>query len=293
MRYLVAIGAARTLGEAADEIAVTQPALSYALKQIETELGVQLFKRSSIGITATSAGIDVIAECRAVLHQLDGIHRAAERHRQIGKNLRLGYTASGAGELMTLARQEFAKRNGSARVEPRRFEWAEEVDALRDGRVDVAFVWLPADLSGMKNQIVHSEPRMVVLPRQHRLAGHAQLSIMDVKDEPLMMTKRAPQDWVDWWAVNPRPDGTHPLWAATNDNVEEMLELTADGVGICFAPQSMSAYYSRSDLVWIPLSDVDPLRVSLAWIDGRNPVVDEFVAIVLELTERSPSVLKS
>lgn len=286
LRYLLAISEARTLTEAADELSVTQPALSYALKQIEDELGVRLFERSAAGIRANAVGQEVIAECRAALQRIDGITSIAGRYRQDATGcLRVGFEASGAGDLMTRARKEFAATNPGVRVEPKRFDWSEEVDALRDGRVDVAFAWLPADLSGCSHRVVHTEPRMAVLPSDHRLAHRSNLSIMDVKDEPLMVTKRAPQRWVDWWAVNPRPDGSHPRWAAVNDNAEEMLELTADGVGICFAPKSMSIYYSRPDLVWIPLSDVEPLRVALAWIDNRHPYVTDFVDIVLRLAD--------
>jgi DNA-binding transcriptional LysR family regulator len=105
---------------------------------------------------------------------------------------------------------------------------------------------------------------------------------MDVKDEPLMWTERAPREWVDWWAVNPRPDGSAPRWGPTNDNVEEMLEQVAEGTAICFAPSSMALYYARPGLVWVPLTDVEPLRVALAWADG-GPLVEAFAAIVRDL----------
>lgn len=155
--------------------------------------------------------------------------------------------------------------------------------------MDVAFVWLPNDLTGLHAEIVHTEPRMVALALDHPLAAEPELSIMDVKDEPLMWTEKAPRDWVDWWAVNPRPDGSAPVWGPTNDNVEEMLEQVASGAAICFAPMSMAQYYARPDLVWIPMTGAEPLRVALAWPDGAgrgddgNPLVHAFANVVREL----------
>ncbi|AEW99154.1 LysR family transcriptional regulator [Streptantibioticus cattleyicolor] len=285
LRYLVTIADEGNLGRAAAKLYVSQPALSYALKGLEGELGVRRFERHSGGVTPTAAGRDVVTEARRTLLAADRVTAAAERHRH-GRTgvLRVGFEASGAGELTTRARAEFARRHPGVRVEPKRFDWGQEVAALHDGRCDVAFVWLPADLTGLHAEVVHTEPRVVGLPAGHRLAGRPGVSVLDVADEPLMWTERAPRAWVDWWAVNPRPDGSAPRWGPTNDNVEEMLEQVAEGTAVCFAPAAMSHYYARPDLVWVPLTDVEPLRVALAWPKGgTDPLVDGFAEVVREL----------
>lgn len=285
LRYLVEIAEQRHLGRAARRLYVSQPALSYALKNLESELGLKLFDRHPGGVTVTPAGRDVVAEALRTVRQADRITAVAERHlRGESGVLRVGFEASGAGELTTRARSEFARGHPGVRVTPKRFDWGEEAAALRDGRVDVAFVWLPADLTGMHSEIVHTEPRVVGLPTAHRLAGRAGVRVDEVNDEPLLWTERAPRAWVDWWAVNPRPDGSTPRWGPTNDNVEEMLEQVADGAAICFAPSGMARYYARPDLVWVPLTDVEPLRVALAWpADDGNPLVRGFAHVVREL----------
>lgn len=264
---------------------VLQPALSSALKSLESELGVRLFDRHAGGVAATAAGLDVITEARLTLRQSERVTTAAERHRR-GETgvLRVGFEASGAGKLTTRARAEFARRHPGVRVAPKRYDWGQEAAALRDGLADVAFVWLPNDLTGLHAEVVHSEPRAVGLPPGHPLAGRSGVSLLDVADEPLMWTERAPREWVDWWAVNPRPDGSSPRWGPTNDNVEEMLEQVAEGSAICFAPVSMAQYYARPDLSWVPLTDAEPLRTVLAWVDGAdNALVRGFAEVVREL----------
>ncbi|GAA2165146.1 LysR family transcriptional regulator [Actinomadura napierensis] len=285
LRYLVAIADAGNLGRAAESLFVSQPALSYALRRLESELGVRLFDRHAGGVTATAAGLEIVAEARRTVRQAEKVTAAAERHRRVRTGvLRVGFEASGAGELTTRARAEFARAHPGVRVEPKRFDWGGEADALRSGQVDVAFVWLPADLTGLHAEVVHTEPRIVGLPAAHPLAGREAVGILDVKDEPLLWTERAPREWVDWWAVNPRPDGSEPRWGPTNDNVEEMLEQVAEGTAICFAPSSMARYYTRPGLVWVPLTGVEPLRVALAWTDGADgALVRSFAAVVREL----------
>ncbi|KMS88652.1 MULTISPECIES: LysR family transcriptional regulator [Streptomyces] len=290
LRYLVAIAEEGNLRRAAESLYVTQPSLSYALKSLESELGVRLFDRHAGGVTATAAGRDIVAEARRTLRQADRVRVLAERHRQSGTQvLRVGFEASGAGELTTRARSEFARRRPGVRVEPKRFDWGEEVAALRDGRVDVAFVWLPADLTDLHSEVVHSEPRVVGFPRGHRLAARDGVTLTDVEDEPLTWTERAPRPWVDWWAVNPRPDGSPPRWGPTNDNVEEMLEQVASGEAICFAPAGMARYYARPDLAWVPLLGVEPMCVAMAWVRGtETDLVQGFADTVRGLVADTP-----
>lgn len=289
LRYLVAIADEGNLRRAAEVLFVSQPALSYALKSLESEFGVRLFDRHPGGVAPTAAGRDVVSEARATLRQADRVTAAALRHRRGEAGLlRVGFEASGAGELTTRARAEFARRRPGVRVEPKRFDWGGEVAALRDGQIDVAFVWLPADLTGLHAEIVHVEPRVLGLPAGHPLAGRDGVGVLEVNDEPLMWTERAPREWVDWWAVNPRPDGSTPRWGPTNDNVEEMLEQVAEGAAVCFAPASMAQYYARPDLCWVPIIDVEPLRVALAWVDGApDPLVAGFAEVVRELSGTS------
>ncbi len=121
---------------------------------------------------------------------------------------------------------------------------------------------LPNDLSGLEVEEVARERRYAGLPKGHRLARKAQVSIMDLKDEPIMWTRRAARLWVDWWAVNPRPDGSEPIWGPENENVDEMLEQVAEAGAICITPRSMATHYARPDLAWVPIADIEPLRIA-------------------------------
>jgi DNA-binding transcriptional LysR family regulator len=285
LRYAVAVADAGSVSAAALELHLSQSALSEALRKLEVELGVDLFERGARGVTATVAGEALVREARTALAAFDAALDAARgAARGEAGRLRIGFEAAGAGRLSTLARARFIARFPHVRVEPRRFEWGGEVAGLREGACDVAFAWLPADLTGLESELVAAEPRYAGLAIGHRLAGRDGISVLELGDEPILWTRRAPRYWVDWWAVNPRPDGREPVWGPENDNVEEMLDQVADGSGYCIAPRSMTEFYGRPDLAWVPLTDVEPLRIALAWRarDG-SPQVAGFAAIVKEL----------
>jgi DNA-binding transcriptional LysR family regulator len=281
LRYFLAVADEGNFGRAAERLYISQPSLSYAIKRLEAELGIRLFDRGRHGAVPTDAGRLLLREAQRVLRATDRLAEAARRHRQGQQGrLRLGFQASGAGQLITRIRAAFAETHPGVAVESRSYDWGGEVPALKAGEVDLAIVWQPADLEGLDSIPLAEEERYIGLPVGHPLAARRSLSIMDVKDVPLAWTRRAPPEWVDWWAVNPRPDGSRATWGAENHNVEEMLDHAAAGNGACISPASMAACYRRPDIVWVPLTGVNPLRIELAWDrEADSPLVEEFVRV--------------
>jgi DNA-binding transcriptional LysR family regulator len=285
IRYFVAVAARGSVSQAALDLNLSQSSLSEALRKLEAELGADLLERSARGVALTAAGEALLAHGRVAIEQFDAALEAARSaaRGQSGR-LRVGFEATGAGPLSTRARARFLTRFQDVRVEPRRFEWGAEVAALRDGECDIAFVWLPADLTGLASEIVAEEHRFAGLASSHPLAGRDALSVVELNDEPIMWTRRAPRYWVDWWAVNPRPDGGEPRWGPENENVEEMLEQVAEGAAICITPRSMATHYARPDLAWVPIADIDPLRIALCWRRGDDSaLVSSFAQVTRDL----------
>lgn len=285
LRYFVAVAERLSFSRAAEDLPLSQSALSEAVRRLEAEVGTRLLRRDSRHVELTGPGEVLLADARDVLAQFD---RAIDRAERAGRGelgrLRVGFEASGAGELSTLARARFAREHPAVRVEPKRFDWGGEAAGLREGACDVAFVWLPNDLSGLEAEEVTSERRYVGLPTAHRLARKPQVSIMELKHEPIMWTRRAPRVWVDWWAVNPRPDGSEPVWGPENENVEEMLEQVAEGAAVCITPRSMATHYARPDLAWVPIADIEPLRIALCWRRGDDSaLVSSFARVTRDL----------
>jgi DNA-binding transcriptional LysR family regulator len=283
LRYFVAVAERGSVSQAALDLHLSQSALSETLRKLEVELGVELLTRSSRGVALTAAGDALLSGARDAIERFDAALQAAQG--RTGR-LRVGFEAAGAGRLSTQSRARLIARFPHVRAEPRRFEWGGEVAALREGECDVAFVWLPADLTGLHSIPVAAESRFAGLATHHRLAGRERLHVDELNHEPIMWTRRAPRYWVDWWAVNPRPNGEEPRWGPENDNVEEMLEQVADGSAYCIVPASMTEFYARPDLVWVPIADVDPLRIALAWRErDASPLIAAFAEIVRELAQ--------
>lgn len=283
LRYFVAVAERLSFTQAAMDLYVTQPSLSRQIRQFEARLGVDLFTRPEVRLTA--AGEQLLTAVRQHLADWQHMIRLTRTTAAAaGHVLRFGFVVTGGGSLARRARAVFTEQHPEATVEPKRIEWGGEARALRDGLVDVAFVWLPADLNGLHNEMVATEARWVAVSATHPLATRQDVGIADLRDEPIVWTRVAPAAWVDWWAVNPRPDGSEPVWGPVNDNADEMLEHVAAGAAVCIGAASMVEYYRHPDLVWLPIRDVEPLRIALAWSpDAVTPLVGEFVRVVRDL----------
>lgn len=287
LRYFVAVAEQMSFTAASKIVFVSQPALSRQMSRFETDLGTALFERNGREVRLTAAGTAMLTAAREILGLWQSAKQTTRAVAAAKSNiLRVGFEATGAGALGTRACIAFSERHPEITIEPRRYDWGGEAEALREGAVDVAFLWLPADTTNLRYQVVATEPRVIGMPVTHPLAVHDKVGIMSMRDEPVMWTRKAPRDWVDWWAVNPRPDGRQPCWGPPNDNVEEMLESVAAGAGICISPLSMSVYYTRPDLVWRRIPDISPLRIAIAWADANtDPLVTEFVQLVRRLSQ--------
>jgi DNA-binding transcriptional LysR family regulator len=285
LRYFVAVAERLSFRGAADALYVSQPSLSRQIRALELSLQGPLFERTTREVRLTPAGEALLPHARDLLARWQRARRetlsqaAAQR-----QAVRLGFEATGAGKLGSRARALFEQRH-AASIEPRRFDWGGEVPALRNGIVDVAFVWLPADLTGLEHRLIATEPRMIALRRDHPLGAREHTRLRDIAHIPLVRTSKAPEFWVDWWAVNPRPDGTRATWGPDNDNPEEQLDHVAAGVAGAIVPQSMSSFYGRPDLIYLPITDIDPLQIALGWTPDPPPLVAAFIDTVLELAE--------
>jgi len=287
LRYFIAVAEELSFTRAAERLFVSQPAVSRQIRQLENDLDIALFARDSRDVSLTSAGTALLASARKLVSDWESAQRevrAIAAHQ--ARTIRVGFVATGAGPLTTKARAVFVERYPGITVEPRRFDWGGEADALRQGLVDVAFVWLPADLTGLQAEVVAQEHRMVGMAVGHRLADQSSVVLADLRGEPMPRARHAPKEWVNWWGVVPRPDGSEPVWGPANDNVEELLEQVAVGPGICIVSASMAEYYVRPDIVWLPLLDAEPLRIAVCWAQtNTNSAVVQFVLVVRELAE--------
>ena len=184
----------------------------------------------------------------------------------------------GAGTLTTTVIATTLQKVPTARIEMRRLGFFEVAADLEGGRVDVVFAPMPMELpERIRVEPLWREPRVLVTRADHPLAARESISIADTAKEIFVTAGGGPPHVIDWWVVDPRPDGTRPRRGPTADSVEGLLELVAAGAGVNIASESARTHYRRDELAYVRIEDIEPATLVLcSFSDSRNPMVRTF-----------------
>lgn len=253
-------------GSAAARLNISSPSLSQQVSRLEENLGVKLFERNSRRVTLTEAGGELLPLARRArdAHQ-EVLEWAASLRDDKPDLLRIGVVAAGAGRLTTAIIMNAIQEMPDLRLEMRRLGFFDAPAELLAGRVDAAFVPGPivADRERIVSTLLWSEPRVLVVPTGHRLAGRESIGIAEAADDVFVAASGGDPGAVDWWLVDPRPDGSHPRRGPVADDFEGLLELCAAGVGVNIAAASAATHYRRDDLSFVPIVDIEPATILL------------------------------
>ncbi|WP_431954791.1 LysR family transcriptional regulator [Actinacidiphila sp. bgisy167] len=276
LRYFVAVAEEMSFSAAAERLGVSQPAVSRQMRLLEEQIGAPLFARNTRDVRLTAAGGALLEPARQTLLMWEKATRLARAASALTDNrLRVGCPSLGMNALMAEAAGAFSLRFAPVLVQPHTYLADQGTAQLRQGMVDAAFLWLPADTTGLAVEVIAEETRMLGIAEGHPLAHQSRVDLADLG--------------ADAWRVNggalaAAPWESDPLCAMPADNVEELLENVASGGGMCVLPQSVARLYQRPDLCWKPLADAPPQRIGLAWPAERpHSLVRNFADLVLRL----------
>jgi DNA-binding transcriptional LysR family regulator len=271
LRYFVAVAETLHFGRAAAALHIAQPVLSRQIRALEVDLGADLFVRDRRRTELTPAGEELLAEARPLLAAA-----AAARRRVTRAAGRTTFTVGFMpGLVVTTVVRALGRRRPDLVVDVRRTGYDDQATVIRDGRVDVGLVRSPLDRRGLVVEPLLHEPRLAVVPADHRLAGKSAIDLADLAGEHLLQ---------DPGALPERDEpaaGSGP--GPTLRTVEEKLEHVAAGRGFVVLPRSTAEFYRRADVAAVPVADIPPGDVGLAWRAGRDTAeIRVFAEVVAE-----------
>lgn len=272
VRCFTVVAEHRHFGRAAEALHTTQPSLSRQIGRLERQLGAQLLDRTPQGSTLTEAGEVFLPQARALLRAAE---QAAVSTRAAARPSRLaiGYTT---GFIITPAVRELRRLRPEAEISTLHLAWNEPRAALLDRRVDAVVARLPLHTDQLHVTILYDEPRVVVVPVNHRLAGKESVTLDDIADEPLPRLRQSDPLWSAFWRIDPRPDGRPAPDGPYVEAVEDKFEVIAAGDAVAISAGAHAGHL-RPDLTTIPLEGVEPSHVALATRAGdRNRLLAVF-----------------
>ncbi|GAA1970426.1 LysR family transcriptional regulator [Amycolatopsis minnesotensis] len=275
LRYFVAVAEERHFGRAAARLHMTQPPLSRAIKQLETELGAVLLHRSATGVTLTTAGSALHDEARALLEQAE-VARARVAAASGATSITIGTLADSVEHVGSGLVTAFRRHHPGIDVRVREGDFTDPTAGLRAGLVDVALTRTPFDDTGIGTHVLRTDPVGAVLRADDPLAGKDSLRVHDLADRPwFQLPEGTDSRWRAYW--NGTRPGGEPHHGPVIRTVQECVQAALWNGIVGLTPLS---HTMPAGLVAVPLADVPPSRLVVAWnTTSTDPLVRSFIRL--------------
>ncbi|WP_423488726.1 LysR family transcriptional regulator [Mycobacteroides sp. PCS013] len=242
-------------GRAADRLYISQPSLSQAISRLEQSLGVTLLVRTSRAVELTPAGQAFAAEVEGILQaQQAAVMRARRIARGEESRLRLGATDSLAYTFVPALLRRCQQDLPHLQIVLQDYRYDELIERTKSGHVDVAIMYGPlGDLTGLSASLVTTEPIMVALSADHRLAQEPHVAVGDLADEGFALPWTAHTSLVSELVSMCEAAGFTPRQTASANTTIGLIAHVASGSCVAFVPSRMRFIIAPPEVVLKPL----------------------------------------
>ncbi|MEU6843363.1 LysR family transcriptional regulator [Streptomyces sp. NPDC046716] len=284
LRYFLALAEECHFGRAAARLHVAQPALSQQIKQLERELGVPLFNRSTRRVEPTEAGRQLTGYARALVAEEERarvhLHELATGH---AGRVSVGFIGTATYDVLPrVARTVRARLPGITLDLRGELLTPELVEGLSSGTYDLAVLRGRVAGDDLRVTSLRSEPLVAVLPAHHPLAGRRRIPLEALADEPFVVhPSRSRSSMYDLVLAACERAGFSPASLTEVGETATLVVFVAAGHGVALVPQSVRSL-SLEGVTYVPLTDPEPVDLLLARRAQRNSPASEQVASVIE-----------
>lgn len=268
LEYFQVVARTEHFTRAAEQLALSQPALSRAIARLEAELGAPLFERQGRRVRLTRYG-------RAFLVRVDEAIQAIEAGRReisdmVGPErgiVALAFLKTLGARVLPEAISDFHRQHPDVTFQLAQNHSYALLDLLADGSADLALFAAPVERAGIHWEPVFSEEILAVVAPRHRLASRESVTLADLAGEPLILLKagysmRRVTDGLF------RQAGYAPRIAFEGEDAATVVGLATAGLGVGFVPALAAA--ERPDARYLRIDEPHAERViALAWMEGR------------------------
>jgi len=288
IRYFLAVADAEHFTRAADDLHVSQPALSQQVRQLEDELGTPLFDRVGRRVRLTRAGETFRAHARRILAEVTEAHAALQELDALGRGvLTVGAVQTVNAYLIPNVVSRFRKAYPGVALKVEELPADEIERGVLEGRLDLGLTFVPTREDGLAAETLFEEELVLVASTRHRLARRRSVDVKTLDGEPLVLLppKYCTRRVIDAALQNAR---VQPRVAIEMNSIEGILRTVRTSHGATILPELATNTASSAGLKVIRLANPTPRRtVGIVSAAGANvsAASREFVAMVRRSAE--------
>lgn len=287
LQYFLAVAEELNFGRAAARLQIAQPPLSRQIRQLEQELGVELFRRTKRRVELTEAGRVFLEEARQILSQVEQGVRVAQRasRGKIGR-LVVGFEGSSTYDVIPVSLKVYRERFPEVDLVVYAMTTEEQIQALLENRIGIGFVVSPLNDRRLAIEIILREALILAIPESHPLVARNEVRVRELEGESFIMFQRNRGCGLyDQVIAICQRAGFSPRVIQEADEMQVMLGFVAAGLGITLLSASVEQF-QRPGVVYRTLQPSTPkVALALAWRrDDPSAVLQAFIEVVRECT---------
>ncbi|NNU81280.1 LysR family transcriptional regulator [Halovulum dunhuangense] len=291
LRYLEALARHGHFGRAADACAISQPALSMQIRQLEDTLGTELFERSARQVRLTGFGAEFAARARDILRSVDELEdlARASRDRLVGR-LRIGVIPTVAPYLLPAIIGNLTRANAGLDLQLRETVTPRLIEELADGRLDTAIVALPVSEPSLTETALFTEEFVLVRPGAD--AGKPVPNRETLREMRLLLLEEG-HCFRDQALSFCNIQSAAPREVLEGSSLSTLVQMVGAGIGVTLIPEMAVAVETRSAQVSIArFREPKPMRtIGMIW-RRTSPLARELTQIA-EVVRASAQTLRS
>jgi len=278
LRYFDALARHGHFGRAAETCAISQPALSMQIRELEDTLGTPLFERGARQVRLTGFGEEVSARVRDILrsvNELSDLARASQD--SLSGRLRIGVIPTVAPYLLPAIVGDLMQQNAGLDIRVRETLTPRLIDELAEGRLDTALVALPVSEPAFTEVALFSEAFVLVRPGED--AGKPVPSSDTLREMRLLLLEEGHcfrDQALSFCKMTP----SRPREILDGSSLSTLVQMVAAGIGVTLIPEMAVPVETRSASVCLArFAEPQPSRtIGMIWRKS-NPLAPDLLRI--------------
>ena len=278
LRYLDALARHGHFGHAAESCAITQPALSMQIKELEAMLGAPLVERTARQIRLTALGEDFVRRARKILLAIDDLEdlaRASEGN--LAGRLRLGVIPTVAPYLLAEIIRALSKHFPELELQPHEAVTKSLISRLLESRLDAAIVALPVSEPALQEFALFEEEFVLVRPADH---ADRPVPSRDLLQEMQLLLLEEGHCFRDQALSFCKLTSAQPRQLMEGSSLTTLVQMVGSGIGVTLIPEMAVPLETRSaDISAARFAHPKPKRtIGMVW-RKTNPLASQLMQI--------------
>ncbi len=286
LNYFLAVAKDLHFRKAAERLYISQPGLSRQIKQMEEDLGIQLFERHNRKVVLTKAGNYLKNELSIHLKQLDDIiNHAKLLHDGKKGQLKLGYVGSAMQQIIPNLLLKYKKAHPDVIFSLNEIDNQKQIEDLLNFKIDIGFVRLENTPSTIAKKVVLKDTFCLVLPKSHKIDENNFKRLSQLQQEPfILFDPEYSESYYNKVLQVFQGSGFTPQISHLTIHASSIYKLVENNFGISIVPKSLINENVKG-VKFIELHKIKQrTELSVVWNkNNRNPLLIHILSLIDKL----------